>query len=81
MLAVNDVARTADYYINVLGFSRDFAVEGWEFSLGEFRVMLGECPDEVPASETNNHSYFAYVLVEDVGRLFKDLRSQSAAFT
>jgi uncharacterized glyoxalase superfamily protein PhnB len=82
VLAVNDLAASADYYINVLGFSRNFAVDGWEFlSLDEFRVMLGECPDEVPAAETNNHSHFAHVLVADVNSLFEEMRSRGATFT
>ena len=42
--------------------------------------MLGECPDEVPASETNNHSYFAHVLVEDVDALLEQMRSRGATF-
>ncbi len=71
VLAVKDLKGSAEHSMNVLGFSRDFAVEGWEFlSRGEFAVMLGECPDEVSARETNNHSYFAHVVVDDVDALY-----------
>jgi uncharacterized glyoxalase superfamily protein PhnB len=81
VLAVKDLALSARYYMETLGFKRDFALEGWEFlSLGDFKVMLGECRDEVPASETGNHSYFAHVLVEDVDALFHACQEQGARF-
>ena len=39
MLAVNDAAKSAEHYINVLGFKRDLAVDGWQFlSLGDFHL-------------------------------------------
>ena len=82
VLAVNDLASSAAYYIDKLGFERDFAVDGWEFlSLGGFKLMLGECPDEVPASETNNHSYFAHVLVEDVDSFFAVYGERGVVFS
>ena len=64
VLAVNDLAGSTEYFVSALGFERDFSMDGWEFlSFGDFRLMLGECSDDVPASETNNHSYFAHVLI------------------
>lgn len=82
VLAVNDLDTSTDYYINVLGFERDFAVDGWEFlSFGSFRVMLGECKEEVPASATNNHSYFAYVLVTDIDSIYAAAKTNGAEFT
>jgi hypothetical protein len=52
VLAVKNLAVSARYFREQLGFKRDFTVEGWEFlSLGNFKVMLGECPDEVPAAD------------------------------
>jgi uncharacterized glyoxalase superfamily protein PhnB len=81
VLAVKDLRLSAHYYLETLGFERDFAIDGWEFlSLGKFKVMLGECRDEVPASETNNHSYFAHVLVENVDALFHAHQQRGAKF-
>ena len=81
VLAVRDLAAAAEHYREVLGFTRDFVVEGWEFlSLGDFKVMLGECREEVPASQTGNHSYFAHVLVADVDALFQEHRRRGARF-
>ena len=62
--------------MNVLGFKRDFGDEsdGWSFlSRNSVRLMLGECVDEVPASELNNHSYFAYMNVTSVDDLFNEI--------
>lgn len=82
VLAVRNLGLSARYYMETLGFQRDFAVDGWEFlSLGDFKVMLGECPDEVPASATNNHAYFAHVLVEDVDSLFRAYQQRAAHFS
>ena len=66
VLAVNDLVISTEYFLSKLGFERDFSGGGWEFlSFGDFQVMLGECPNEVPASKTNNHSYFPHFLVDD----------------
>ncbi|MBC7815304.1 MAG: VOC family protein [Planctomycetaceae bacterium] len=81
VLAVKNLGLSARYYMETLCFKRDFAIDGWEFlSLGDFKVMLGECRDEVPASETGNHSYFAHVLVEDVDSLFHAYQQRAAKF-
>jgi len=81
VLAVRDLARSTRFYLDVLGFQRDFGdgSDGWSFlSRGDFRVMLGECPDERPASELGNHSYVAYVLVEGVDQLYAELVGRGA---
>lgn len=76
VLAVRDLAASTRFYIDRLGFHRDFgdASDAWSFlSRDAFKVMLGECPDEVPAAEIGNHSYVAYLLVDDVDGLHADL--------
>lgn len=79
VLAVKSLDYSAAYFIEKLGFTRDFADDGWEFlSLGEFHVMLGECPDDLSASETNNHSYFAYVQVDNVNELCAGMKERGA---
>lgn len=80
VLAVKDLAVEADYYRNKLGFDHDFSVPGWEFlSFGIFKVMLGECVDEMSADESGNHSYFAHALVENVDEVFVEFVSRGAA--
>jgi len=51
--------------------------DGWHFlQRGTFMIMLGECPDEQPAFDIKNHSYFAYIDVQNIGRLFQELQSK-----
>jgi uncharacterized glyoxalase superfamily protein PhnB len=80
VLAVKDLKTETAYYIDKLGFDRDFTAPGWEFlSFGDFKVMLGECSDEMTAEATGNHSWFAHVLlknVDDVCREFIDRGAQ-----
>jgi uncharacterized glyoxalase superfamily protein PhnB len=42
--------------------------------------MLGECPDEMPAWETNDHSYFAHVLVDDADAVYSEFEANGATF-
>src|SRR6476659_6522730 len=82
VLAVKDLAVSAAYFVDKLGFDRDFTAPGWEFlSFGIFKVMLGECSDAMWARETGDHSYFAHALVENVDEVFAELRSNGAELT
>jgi len=79
VLAVKDLAVEAEYYIDKLGFDRDFTAPGWEFlSFGEFKVMLGECADEMTAEATGNHSWYAHVLIENVDEVYRELMERGA---
>ena len=53
VLAVRDLEASTHYYKDVPGFSQDpIDAEGWSFlTRDNFRVMLGECSNERPASE------------------------------
>src|SRR6187401_3116869 len=73
VLAVKDLKVAADYFIDKLGFDHDFTAPGWEFlSFGIFKVMLGECSDEMTAEATGNHSWFAHALVENVDEVYAE---------
>ena len=79
VLAVKDLAAAASYFKDQLGFSFDFAAPGWEFlSFGDFKVMLGECPDEMSAEASGNHSWFAHALVENVDEVYAELLGRGA---
>ena len=81
-LAVPDLARSTDYYISVLGLAIEFTAPGWAFlSRGNFRVMLGECTDAIPAGELGDHSWYGYVTVSDASALFAEYRTSGAEFT
>ena len=81
ILAVRNLRTATDFYMNVLGLTRDFGDEsdGWSWlSRDNFRVALGECPDAVPASELGDHSYVAYVNVDDIDGLHRELIGRGA---
>ncbi len=81
VLAVRDLAASTQYYMDVLGCTRDFGdgSDGWSFlSRDDLHVMLGECPDDRDASELANHSWFAYVTVDGVDLLHDELVRRGA---
>lgn len=80
VLAVQDLERSARYWMEVLGFAEDpIRSPGWRFlSRDGFAVMLGECRDEVPASATGNHSWFVHLLVDDVDAFHRDVVARGA---
>ena len=81
VLAVRNLKESTQLYIDVLGFRCDFGdgSDGWSFlSRDNFKVMLGECPDEKPASELGDHSYVAYLTVEGLDQLHQELSAHGA---
>jgi uncharacterized glyoxalase superfamily protein PhnB len=71
------LAKSAEYYQQQLGFTSYWAGEGWNFLRRDsFTVMLGECPDDRSAFETRNHSYFAYIDVEDIDALHAEYQAK-----
>jgi catechol 2,3-dioxygenase-like lactoylglutathione lyase family enzyme len=74
VLAVKDLATSVAFYREMLGLSLDFEAPGWAFlSRGALQLMLGECQDAMRADDTGDHSYFAYVTVEGVDDLYREL--------
>ena len=81
VLAVQNLRVSTDFYMNVLGFTRDFGDEsdGWSFlSRGSFRVMIGDCPGIMSAGEVGDHSYFAYISVDNVEELYTEITAKGA---
>jgi len=79
VLAVKDLAVEAAYYKDKLGFDLDFTAPGWEFlSFGDFKLMLGECADEMTAEESGNHSWYAQAIVENVDEIYEEFIDRGA---
>ena len=77
VLAVKDLKKSASYYKTQLGFKTMWSGDGWHFLRREkFILMLGECPNDRSAFETNNHSYFAYLDVENIDSLYREYQSK-----
>ena len=63
VIAVPDLQKSAAFYRDVLGFAVQAIPDpGWLFfTCGDCTIMAGECPEAIPAAETGDHSYFAYL--------------------
>ena len=68
VLAVHHLERSPAWYRDVLGCEvREPDPGNWMFCRsGEIDFMLGRCPDVLPASALGDHSYVAYLRVDDV---------------
>ncbi len=80
VIAVNDLDRSVRYYRDVLGFEAfDAGDPGWRFLVrGGCFIMVGGCPDALPPARLGDHSYFAYVEVDDVDRLHAEVTVKGA---
>ena len=67
VLAVHDLERSAAFYRDALGFAvHDMGDPGWRMFVRDgCRIMAGACPGAMPAGDTGDHSYFAYLMVDD----------------
>ena len=68
VLAVPDLEKSSAFYRNVLGFEiHEMGDPGWRFFIKDkCRIMAGHCPDAMPVVELGDHSYFAYLTVDDI---------------
>jgi catechol 2,3-dioxygenase-like lactoylglutathione lyase family enzyme len=79
VLAVHDVRRSAQFYVEMLGFQIVQEPPGWIFvKKDNCLIMLGECPDDLPAHALGCHSYFAYLRVEDADSYYQHLKMKGA---
>lgn len=81
VLAVNDLAASKAFYIEKLGFSEVLSVEGWSFlSRDACKLRLGGCPDAIPMSKNQDHSWFAYLHVQNASQLYQELSHTGVDF-
>ena len=65
VLAVHDLDGSAGFF-RQLGFAETNRPPGWVFlARDNCMVMLGKCPDSLPAADLGDHSYVAYFRVDD----------------
>ncbi|HVY60280.1 MAG TPA: VOC family protein, partial [Planctomycetota bacterium] len=57
---------SGDFYARALGFRVEPLAPGWSrFSRDACTILAGACPDAPPAASIGDHSYFAYLVVDD----------------
>jgi len=72
VIAVPDLSVSSAFYRDILGFDiHDIGDPGWRMYVqDDCRIMAGECPTAQPAHELGDHSYFAYLVVDDVDAVY-----------
>jgi catechol 2,3-dioxygenase-like lactoylglutathione lyase family enzyme len=80
VIAVPNLQKSSAFYRDILGFTiHSVSDPGWLFySSGGCTIMAGECPDAIPPSRLGDHSYFAYLQVEDIDSLHESVRKAGA---
>jgi predicted enzyme related to lactoylglutathione lyase len=80
VLAVHDLAGSAAYFSDVLGFAVEWRDEDrWQgLRRGQVRVNLGRCPDALPPSELGDHNYFGFFATDDIDRLHAEFVAKGA---
>ena len=79
VLAVHNVRRSAEFYVQMLGFRIVNEPPGWIFvQKDNCLIMLGECPDDLPPADLGCHNYFAYLRVADADEYYNDLKAKGA---
>ena len=80
VLAVHNLRSSAAFYTDVLGFRVVNEPPGWVFVAKDHcLIMLGECPEDMPASDLGCHSYFAYLRVADADSYYRHVKTRGAA--
>jgi catechol 2,3-dioxygenase-like lactoylglutathione lyase family enzyme len=80
VIAVLDLQRSAAFYRDILGFKvHEVGDPGWRFfTRDNCFIMAGECRDAVPPDALGDHSYFAYMEVDDVEALHAEFAAKGA---
>lgn len=80
VLAVPDLRSSVSYFVDVLGFQPEWRDgENWQaLTRDGVRMMIGHCPDALPPADLGDHSYFAYLLVDDVDVLHAEFVGRGA---
>ena len=80
VLAVHDLAGSTAYFVDVLGFEKDWNdADNWQaVKRGEVRIMMGRCPDALAPAQLGDHNYFAFLATDDVDSLHAEFVSRGA---
>lgn len=83
VMAVQNVARTAQHFVEVLGFeSLDIPAPGWRFvQRGPARFDMGECIGTPDAATLGDHSWIARIFVDDLDAYHAEIAPRGADAT
>jgi predicted enzyme related to lactoylglutathione lyase len=80
VIAVPDLRSSAAFYRDVLGFTvHTISDPGWLFyTSGDCTIMAGQCPDAIPARKLGDHSYFAYLQIDEIDSFYASVLASGA---
>lgn len=80
VIAVHDLEKSAAFYRDVLGFAvHTIPDPGFLFyTAGNCTIWAGRCPDALSPFDLGDHSYFAYLEIEDVDAYHDSVRAKGA---
>jgi catechol 2,3-dioxygenase-like lactoylglutathione lyase family enzyme len=83
VIAVHDLEQSAAFYRDVLDFEiHTIPDPGFLFyTKGNCTIFAGLCPGSLPASELGDHSYFAYLEVDEIESFYDSVRAKGARIT
>ena len=77
VIAVPDLQSSAAFYRDVLGFTiHSIPHPGFLFyTSGDCTIVAGECSDAIHPSQLGDHSYFAYLQIDDIDSFYECVRT------
>jgi len=80
VIAVPDLQKSAAFYRDVLGFTvHTIPHPGFLFyTAGHCTIWAGRCPDALSPSELGDHSYFAYLEIDNIDAYYDSVRAKGA---
>lgn len=80
VIAVHDLQKSSTFYRDVLGFTiHSIPDPGFLlYTSGACTIWAGRCPDALPPAELGDHSYFAYLEMDDNKLFYDSVRAKGA---
>jgi predicted enzyme related to lactoylglutathione lyase len=80
VLAVHDLPSSTAYFIDVLGFAKDWNDgDNWQAVIRDgVRIMMGRCSNALPPALLGDHNYFAFLATDDVDTLHAEFAARGA---
>lgn len=80
VIAVPDLQKSSAFYHDILGFTiHTIPDPGFLFYVsGTCTIFAGQCPDALSALDLGDHSYFAYLEIEDIDSYYSSVQSKGA---
>ena len=80
VIAVHDLQESSAFYRDVLGFAIQTVPDpGFLlYTSGECTIWAGRCPDVLSPAELGDHSYFAYLELDEINSLYDSVRAKGA---